>query len=266
MSGINIAYHCTDSIHVDDFPMKVNLKLKTLVGLACLSLSTLAQASNILDFEGFANGQIIDDEYVSSQGVTIRGFNVDRGVDNMAVIFDTDLSNTADPDLEAPFFDKIGHGLGSINPGNVLIIHEHPSECNWTVGSCGPNPDDEGSQPAGYFDLVFDREVTLNSIDFFDVEYGENGNSYRNKITVLGSGTYDPFYTPWTDGDNGWTRLDFNLVGVTSLRIKVHGSGAIDNINFTDVSVPAPPVISLLALGLASLLMTRRRRIRAATA
>ena len=240
--------------------MKTPSGLKTVACLLALSFSSLAGASNIIDFEGFSKGLIIDNEYTVSDGVTIRGYNVDRGADNMAVIFDSNDNWTADPDLEAPFYDKIGHGLGMANPGNILIIHEHPWECNGI--SCGNDPDDEGSQPAGYFDIMFDQAVQLNSIDFFDIEYGENGNSWRNQITVFGSGSYDPFYTPYTGGDNGWTRLDFNLVGVTSLRIKLYGSGAIDNINFdTDAPVPAPPALLVLIAGLAAIW---RRRVSSA--
>lgn len=238
--------------------MNVKSGIKTLAGLLCLSLASVVNASNIIDFEGLVNGQIVDDEYVTSDGVTIRGFNTDRATDNMAVVFDSSLSGTADSDLESPFADKIGHGLGISNPGNILIIHEHPDRCD---GFVCDNPDDEGSRPAGYFDIAFDREVTLNSIDFFDVEYGENGNTSKNLITVSGSGTYDPFYTPWTDGDNGWTRLDFNLVGVTSLQIKLHGSGAIDNISFTDITVPAPPVAAMFAAGLFLLVYRRRSMV-----
>ena len=190
-------------------------------------------------------------------GVTIRGFNSDRGADNIAVIFDTTLAGTADPDLEAPFYDKVGHGLGTSNPGNVLIIHEHPSECD--AYSCGSDPDDEGSRPAGYFDIVFDQAVTLNSIDFFDVEYAENGTTEKNRITVFGTGVYDPFYTPYAGGDNGWTRLDFNLVGVTGLNIKLHGSGAIDNIDFSvPTGVPAPATLFVLVCGMGLLLRRRR--------
>lgn len=215
------------------------------------------QASNIITFEGFDKGTIIDDEFVVSNGVTINGVNVDRGASNMAVIFDSNASSTADPDLEAPFYNTNGQNLGVANPGNVLIIHEHPSECNGIT--CGDDPDDEGSRPAGYFDIIFDQPVTLNSIDFFDVESGENGNTSNNLITVLGTGTYDPFYTPNTGGDNTWARLYFNLVGVTSLKIKLHGSGAIDNIDYSLVNVPAPGTLALFVLGLIAVWSGRSR-------
>ena len=235
--------------------MNTRHRIQLITALLGVLGSGFANANNIITFEGFNKGTIIDDEYAISHGVTIRGYNSDRNADNIAVVFDTLANNTADPDLEAPFYNTDGKNLGTANPGNVLIIHEHPGECNAT--SCGNDPDDEGSRPAGYFDLVFDQEVTLNSIDFFDVEAAENGNTWRNKITFTGSGSYSPMYTPATGGDNTWTRLDFNLVGVSSVRIRLGGSGAIDNINYS-MQVPTPSVFLMFAAGLVWL--ARRRR------
>ncbi len=229
---------------------------KVLTAGALCAFCLGAQANNILDFEGFSKGQIIDNEY-ASQGVNINAFNVDRNANNIGVIFDTTANNTADPDLEAPFYNVDGSNLGVANPGNVLIIHEHPWECNGTT--CGDDPDDEGSRPAGYFDILFDNAVTLNTIDFFDIESGENGNSDNNKITVMSGQTETIFHTPNTGGNNTWSRLNFNVVGVTSIRIKLHGSGAIDNINYSNISVPTPASILVLLLGV-GLLHSRRQQ------
>lgn len=231
-----------------------------VTGLLSSILSSTAFANNIITFEGITKGTIIDDEYTLSDGVTINGYNVDRGANNMAVIFDTEAANTADPDLEAPFFNTNGQNLGTASPGNVLIIHEHPWECNGIT--CGDDPDDEGSRPAGYFDIMFDEAVTLNSIDFFDIESGENGNTVHNLITLYGTETYSPFYTPNTGGDNTWGRVNFNVMGVTSLRIKLHGSGAIDNINYTTTtSVPEPSTLILFGIAALGFLSSRRRPV-----
>ena len=235
---------------------------KLLSAALLASLACTAQANNIIDFEGFAKGTIIDDEY-SDIGVSIYGYNKDQSAGNLGVIFDTTETNTADPDLEAPFYNTDGSNLGVANPGNVLIIHEHPGECD--AYTCGDDPDDEGSKPAGYFNIVFDEAVALNSIDFFDIEYGENGNTNKNKITLTGTETYGQFHTPATGGDNQWTRLNFNVVGVTSIKIKLHGSGAIDNINFARMTVPAPATALLAFLGM-FLIVSRRRPAPASTA
>ncbi len=234
--------------------MNLNNRWQIVAGILSCVLASAAQANTILTFEGFDKGTIIDNEYTASHGVTINGYNVDRNANNMGVIFDTAAHPTADPDLEAPFYNVNGQNLGVANPGNVLIIHEHPGECDGIT--CGDDPDDEGSRPAGYFDILFDTAVTLNSIDFFDIEAQENGNSVNNLISIFGTGTYDPFYTPATGGDNTWGRLNFNVMGVTSLRIKLHGSGAIDNINFT--AVPGPSTFILFGLGVLGCVIRRR--------
>ena len=122
------------------------------------------------------------------------------------------------------------------------------------------DPDDEGSRPAGYFDITFDEVVTLLSIDFFDIETKENGTTPGgdNTIQLFGIGGVeimaDTFYTPDTGGDRTWDRLPFNVSGVLSMRIHMGGSGAIDNIVF----VPEPASLSLLGIGLLGLAWLRR--------
>jgi hypothetical protein len=50
---------------------------------------------------------------------------------------------------------------------------------------------------------------------------------------------------------------------VTSIKIRLKGSGAIDNINYTVTSVPAPASLILFALGALGL-AARRRLVSAA--
>ncbi len=238
--------------------------IKTVLTGALLTTSTLTQA-DLIDFEGFAVGTIIDSEYQASHGVTINGVNVDRGVDGMATIFDTLSPTGGDTDLAGPFSNPL---LGTANPGNVLIIHEHPNECNGLI--CN-DPDDEGSRPAGYFEIVFGNAVTLNSIDFFDIEGAENGTSPNNLIQLFDEFSTEisptTFYTPGTGGDNTWGRLNFTAAGVSSIHLRLGGSGAIDNIRYergTDQSegaeAPAPATPALLLLGALALSQVRRAR------
>ena len=231
-----------------------------VTGLLSSLLSSVAFANNILTFEGFTKGTIIDDEYFLSHGVTVRGQNMDQSsnqyADNVAVIFDSTLSGTEDPDLQAPFYNT-NNNNEILNPGNILIIHESPWECSNGI-NCGNSPDDEGSQPAGYFQIDFDQEVTLNSIDFFDINQGENGGDPNSKITLTGTQSYSDYYTPFTGGNNTWDTLNFNVMGVTSIKIRLKGSGAIDNINYSVTSVPTPSSLILFALGALGLAARRR--------
>ena len=143
----------------------LNRRLLTLV---LLSASATGHAT-IIDFEGFAAGTVIDDEYA---GVLISAINPGT-VTDLAVIFDTENYTGGDSDLAQPFSPE------AYNPGNVLIIQEHTDPDDCTVDLCS-EPDDEGSRPAG--ELIFDflTPVMLQSIDFFDIE--ASGEQLRKRI------------------------------------------------------------------------------------
>lgn len=236
-----------------------------LFGFSLLSFVGSAQAA-IIDFENFedqgiAAGTIIDNEYVTSHGVTIKGVNTFNtpDTDNVATVFDSnDLQNASyvkDEDLAAPFYKENDTNEDNpFTPGNILIIHEHASQCN---GIKCTNPDDEGKSGAagsGYFEFSFSEQVTLNSVDFFDIEYNEantpkfvleffSDDSFTDAIYV------DEYFVPETGGDNTWDRLFFTDVSdVMSMRINLGGSGAIDNINYTSVPEPTSMFLSLLCL------------------
>ncbi len=241
------------------------MKIKQLsITLLALTFSPLLSAT-VLDFEGFGSGTIIDNEYVSL-GVAINGVNVVRSASNLATIFDTNNYSGGDWDLASPFSNPNGD-LGTLDPGNVLIVHEHPWECN---GMTCTDPDDEGDRlrdpdsPSVYFSIVFDTPVFLESIDFFDIENEEDGFQSYNAIQLFDWNGVEimpnTFYTPDTGGDRTWDRLAFNVAGVKSMRINLGGSGAIDNIHF----VPEPDTFVLFLLGLTGmgLFMAWQRKYR----
>jgi len=197
----------------------VNFIKTTLVStLLAISPVTLA---GLIDFEDYASSTIIDNEYYLSDGITFNGVNIAKNADNLAVLFDTNNYTGGDRDLAAPFFNN--GNLGEISPGNVLIIHENPNECNESICT---NPDDEGNRAAGYFSINFAEAVTLNSIDFFDIEVEEYGISEFNLISFFDSNDNEispnTFYTPDTGGDNQWARLDFGVSGVSSIQSQPH--------------------------------------------
>ena len=230
----------------------------------CASLLCLGSAANavVLDFEGFSAGQIIDDEYsvAPTPGVTISAVNLSSGPD-AAIIFDTNSPTGGDFDLGAPFNSDNPLLPDNFSPGNVLIIQE-TNDCNFITGFCSV-PDDEGSQPAGTFEFIFNSVVILETLDFFDIELNENNNNPDSEIHLYDASNSEifigSFFVPNTNGDNKWNQRDFGSVaGVKRMVIEMKGSGAIDNLVFS--AVPIPAAIWLFGSGLLGLVGMARRK------
>jgi len=215
----------------------------------------------VLDFEGFGLGQIIDDEYAVSPppGTGISAVNLSAGP-NAAIIFDTDAPTASDLDLGAPF-DSPNPGLqDNFYPGDVLIIQER-NDCDFNAGFC-TLPDDEGGSPAGEFEFIFGGVVTLESLDFFDIEFNENDDDPDSEIHLFDINDNEIlaglFFVPNTGGDNMWDQVDFGSVaGVKRMVIEMNGSGAIDNLTFSVIPLPAAFWLFGSAVGLLGWLRRR---------
>ena len=228
---------------------------KTLLTSALICSCSLANAA-VIDFEGLLAGTIVDDEYAPDLTVNVdnRGGGPDVGV-----VFDTLNPTGRDYDLGGPFDSNNPLLADNYTAGNVLIIHEtHNCDSNF----CS-NPDDEGSRPAGTFFFDFSSAVTLQSIDFFDVETAENGSGPNNSIRLFDAADNEimpgTFFTPDTGGDNMWDQLVFNVDGVKRIELNLGGSGAIDNITYS--VIPIPSAIWLFATGLIGLAALARRKV-----
>lgn len=225
------------------------------------AMMPLASATTIT-FNDLSNGDIVNSQYNAQYGVTFNGTNVAKNTDNVAVVFDTSLLNTQDPDLQAPFFNvnQLSQlNLAIANPGNVLIIHENEASCN--AISCA-NPDDEGSRPSGFFSIDFENSVTLNSLDFFDIETEEASQDNAIHLYGLNGVEINPgqFNTLGTGGNNTWDRLIFDIAEVYSVEIRLNGSGAISNLDFTATAVPEPSTFAVLGLALLGFAGASRRK------
>ncbi|MBO1254060.1 hypothetical protein J3L16_00010 [Alteromonas sp. 5E99-2] len=262
-------------------------------------------AVRVIDFDTDSNGnaiiagQVIDNEY-QDFGVTISSCNYnDSDPDSVVegcsaensevgeqtqITYDTVGNTRIDPDLEFIFVDGeyvsrrsrevydtdgLPDSFSSrTNPGNVLILSEEENESSEDFLT-GDAINDQGSRAAGYFTFDFDFAVNLESIDFFDVEdqlnqniafyaiqfFDQNGNEIledeANTIPIL------------EDGE--WVRVQYDIMGVFSIRVNLPGSGAIDNLAFSPSELTPPSEVSapsavVLLMG-AFLLIWRRKRI-----
>ncbi|TDJ47924.1 MAG: thrombospondin type 3 repeat:Cna B-type [Gammaproteobacteria bacterium] len=221
----------------------------------------------VIDFENFDPGRIIDDEYAPD--VFISAINLSSGPD-VALIFDTTDLNPAseDFDLVGPFDSDNASLSDNFSPGNVLIIQER-NDCNFDSGFCA-TPDDEGSRPAGEFTFLFSSDIILETIDFFDIELIEDNGNPDSEIHLFDSNGDEllagMFFVPSTGGNNKWNQLDFDSVrGVRKIVIELGGSGAIDNLHYQVVPVPAAAWLFGSAIGLLGWMRNRRRGAPAAS-
>ncbi|MEM6552182.1 MAG: hypothetical protein AAF750_08645 [Planctomycetota bacterium] len=250
-----------------------------LLAAAPLSLSAFAGTEQLIDFEGLQNGLIVAD------GDTDRGFfpGVSISVDNFnsstdfAVIFDTTLSDTEDPDLEGPSWGGGNLPLNTVL-GNALIIQEGTSKRTGNDGNVVFQPDDEGRRAAGELTFSFDQEITSFGFDLIDVEgpeeFGKDSGFFATFIdgdqqVSVGFGSFvDPgseFYQPGVAfGDNSANAIkpitaeQLGLDSFDEVVINLGGSSAVDNIRFT--AVPSPTAAGAGLVALIGLTARRRRR------
>lgn len=210
-----------------------------------------------IDFESLQHGQFVSSQFQAEYGLTISAINP-TGPD-AAIVFDTQESGTADPDLESPF--TRGNRAPGNNLGNILIIAENIRDQN--NDGLVDSPDDEGSRPAGSLLFEFNDRVNSFGFDLLDVEgpeeFGRDSGyvaaffSDGNELARVGFGSFldpdSPFFDPTVVFGNHSAN---NIDPITAERLQIDpfdrvevnfgGSAGIDNIRFGRPTV-IPPVI-----------------------
>ena len=244
----------------------LSLRLVLTCALVLGALPTAAGAITIT-FSGKAHGEIVDTDFAAQGLSTITTTNIGGGP-NLGIMFDTNLTGTPDPDLEDPWS---GGNLPSLTDlGNILIIQENSTGCGDDI--CD-NPDDEGSRPAGDFELVFSVPIISFGFDLIDVDdtTGEDGSIvFHDGISTFSiawsdfeSGSGSSFEVAgMVFGDNFINRIPEiapSAVGLTKfdkIVINMGGSGGIDNLVF----IPEPSTAVLLGIGMLGFVAFARRR------
>lgn len=219
---------------------------RTTATAAAIVLGAGAAQAAVIDFEEFAHGEAINS--VSAGGVTATVSVESNGAVDQAVAFDTSLTGTADPDLEAPFSGPEDGPAGSANPGKVLIISEDGG------------PDDERFGGSVTFD--FSQPINFLSFEAFDGGIFDVTSAKGDEALFAEEVLLD-------DNVSGFLAVDgFDGVSSLTFTFKDSGegaSGAIDNLTFevagiTPAPIPVPAALPLLAAGLGGLVLVGRRR------
>lgn len=199
------------------------------------------------------------------------------------VLFNTQYAPSDDPDLEVGIDNGDGRA-SNYTGGNIAIINENWDDgdnyerCQTVSGELAcKDPDDRyaggnGAPYGGWVFIEFSKPVNLHSIDLIDMESGSNQlgqiGYYGAAQNLIGSQSMLPTTTNTTksSGDGGWlTQTLNNALTVTTLVLRMQGSGGFDNLVFstngiTTSTVSEPSTIAVLAFGLFGLMLRAKRK------
>lgn len=253
--------------------------------------------------KNIAAGRIIDGEYnqssyvktindgIQNVGITTKiktnnyadnfAGNNNKGYRDLAVAYDTEINaytTTADgktqhdPDLKAPF--EHYHTGETYNPNNILVIQNEDNYNSCKRGSNGSGSlnghcteiNDEPGRPAGEVNIKFSGAVSLDSINFFDIDSkNEASNTYVE--TYAGNSLVEKVFVPGMgDGsasDNKWGTINFSASdAITRIVVYMGGSGGFSDIKLANVvtEVSEPETIGLITLALFLMLYSRKSK------
>lgn len=199
--------------------------LLVLTSMVAIPGSAFADQSSVIDFEGLAEGAIVDNV---SAGAGISGDDAGGAVGvlgtnpalagNSAMIFDAECvggCSGADDDLNFP-----GHGNG-------LIVSED-------LDSSDP---DDADVPGALLEFDFSGwgpgAVRVDSLDVGDVEDPEAAGAQIEVFSGGPAGVLEGTVPIDATGDNVIQTFGVGISGIDFMRVTLNGSGIVDNIRVT---------------------------------
>lgn len=200
---------------------------------------TVGTALSTFDFGGGLTGT------ASADGASANSPDV-------PVVFATEASNTADPDLQSPF-TLAGSPGTSRSFGNAIIAQENP-------GNNGVfDPDDDGN--GGTVEFKFDNLISLGQIFLLDAKLGASVTLFLGNDVVSQLLTTVSADTGNNPNNNLYTFLDFNDVSGDRFVVDFNGkSGAIGEFHAEVAPIPVPASLPLLLAGFGALGYVARRK------
>ena len=182
--------------------------------------------TRILDFDNAADGSVIPagaplvDQY-ADWGVSFDVQNRSSHRPDLGITFDSSSPTGGDEDLRTPSNKDASGNTGALS--NLLIIAENDKDENGD--GLVDDPDDNSN--GGKIILNFAEETRVNSIKLIDIE--ESGG-YIALLAADGSELEKQTISAL--GDNTVQTVDFSTdLAVSSMKIKLKGSSAVDDVN-----------------------------------
>jgi len=231
--------------------------------LTSLAQGTYYEVSFDESDQGLEHGSVFTgNEYASLGGGVTFSVN-SKGSHDQLIIFDTDSTGTADPDLENPF--EGGNLKGVRGLGNALIIAENLVDRN--RDGLIDSPDDEAR--GGTISVVFGN-TQVHSVGFSLYDTPENTSSRVSivfKDSVGGSTTWLPadmiangsnveFANHYANTFGDISAKQLGLQNISSIDFNIE-SGALDSLHFC--AIPEPSSAALLGLGALGVMFRRKR-------
>ena len=239
------------------------MKLNLVASVAFVCSSSFAMAGTI-DFSTSGGAALSDGDVLTTfdfgAGITgsASAVNSNGSGVNTALVFDTDLSYTADPDLESPFALAGSNGAVTRSFGNAVVVQENAAIDDVFT------PDDDGR--GGVLTFAFDNLIELGVLSLLDVEQNTSVTLF-NDGAVVATLFADSADTNNSVTPNLFTTVDFGGQVGNSFAIDFNGrSGGLGEFvasstvsNNAPAPVPLPAAGWMLLAGVGGLFGVRRK-------